>query len=120
MPTYQGHCHCETVRFEVTTDTDIKSGVRCNCSLCRRKGAVMVLVDQSQFKVVEGADSLAEYQWNTKLAHHYFCKHCGIYTHHQPRTAQDKIGFNAGCVDELDPLSFEGVEVRNGQALSAE
>lgn len=119
MPTYEGQCHCGNVTFEVTTEDVLSAGVRCNCSLCRRKGAVMVLVDDAQFKVTSGDASLAEYQWNTKLAHHYFCKNCGIYTHHKPRTMQDKIGFNVGCVDKLDPLAFS-VDVRNGQGLSIE
>ena len=56
MPTYEGHCHCGAVTFSVTTDTEIKAGVRCNCSLCRRKAAVMVLVDQVQFTLTGGGD----------------------------------------------------------------
>lgn len=119
MPTYQGHCHCGDVTFEVSTDAPLESGVRCNCSLCRRKGAVMALVDQGQFKVTAGSDSLSEYQWNTKKAHHYFCSKCGIYTHHQPRTMPDKVGFNVACIDELEPLEFE-VALRDGKALSIE
>lgn len=119
MTTYQGHCHCGEVTFEVTTEENITSGVRCNCSLCRRKAAVMVLVDQAQFKVTGGQSVLSEYQWNTKAAHHFFCSKCGIYTHHQPRTFPDKIGFNAACVDELEPLEFE-IAIRNGQGLSLE
>jgi len=119
MPTYEGHCHCGAVTFSVTTDTDITAGVRCNCSLCRRKAAVMVLVDHAQFTLTGGQENLSEYQWNTKMAHHYFCRTCGIYTHHQPRTAQDKIGFNAACIDELEPLTFD-IDIRNGQGLSIE
>ncbi|WP_196160464.1 GFA family protein [Reinekea sp. G2M2-21] len=119
MKTYQGHCHCGSVTFEVTANEPITSGVRCNCSLCRRKAAVMVIVDNVQFKLTGGQDALSEYQWNTKLAHHYFCSKCGIYTHHQPRTMQDKIGFNAACVDELEPLTFD-IDIRNGQGLSLE
>lgn len=120
MPTYQGHCHCEAVAFEVTTEAEINSGVRCNCSLCSRKGAVMALVDQGQFKLTKGESDLTEYQWNTKVARHFFCKHCGIYTHHQPRTAADKIGFNVACIDELSPLDFPQVDLRNGAGLSVE
>jgi len=120
MTTYQGACHCGSVKFEVTADSEINAGVRCNCSLCRRKAAVMVLVDKPQFTLLQGADSLTEYQWNTKVARHYFCSKCGIYTHHQPRMASDKVGFNAACVDELEPLAFESIDIRNGAGLSVE
>lgn len=119
MPTYHGHCHCGDVTFEVTTDDPLTAGVRCNCSLCRRKGFVMALMDKDRFKLTSGADSLTDYQWNTNQAHHYFCSKCGIYTHHQPRTAPDKVGVNVGCIDELEPLTFS-VDMRNGQSLSVE
>ncbi len=117
MPTYQGHCHCGAVEFEITTEQPVMSGVRCNCSLCRRKGAIMALVDGAQFKLTKGESELSEYQWNTNIAHHYFCRTCGIYTHHQPRSAPEKIGINVGCIDALEPLELE-TEVRNGAGLS--
>lgn len=120
MHTYEGHCHCGNVKFEVTSEQAVEAGVRCNCSLCRRKAAVMALVDHAQFKLIAGTDSLSDYQWNTNMAHHYFCSNCGIYTHHQPRTAQDKMGINLACIDELEPLSFEQIDIRNGAGLSLE
>src|SRR5256885_5447391 len=36
--TYKGACHCGVVTFEV--ETPLTPAVRCNCSLCRRRGAV--------------------------------------------------------------------------------
>ncbi|EAR08351.1 GFA family protein [Reinekea blandensis] len=119
MLTYQGKCHCGAVTFEVTAEEPLTAGARCNCSLCRRKGFVMALLPSENFRLTGGASELTDYQWNTQQAHHYFCRHCGIYTHHQPRTAPDKIGVNVGCIDELEPLTFD-VELRNGQALSIE
>lgn len=118
MKTYEGQCHCGNVKFELTSEQPIESGIRCNCSLCRRKAAVMLLVDHAQFKLVEGEASLSNYQWNTKLASHYFCSNCGIYTHHQPRTLPDKTGVNLACFDELDPVAFENIDMRNGSGLS--
>jgi hypothetical protein len=80
----------------------------------------MALVDEAQFKLTKGSDSLSEYNWNTKVARHFFCKHCGIYTHHQPRTAPEKKGFNLACIDELDPLAFSEIGLREGAKLSVE
>jgi hypothetical protein len=35
---FKGSCHCGSVRFEVRTA--VEPAARCNCSLCRRKGAL--------------------------------------------------------------------------------
>ena len=40
MKTYTGSCHCGAVRFAFKAP-EIDKGLRCNCSLCRRKGALM-------------------------------------------------------------------------------
>ncbi|WP_456238578.1 GFA family protein [Parachitinimonas caeni] len=40
MQTYQGGCHGGAVRFEI--DTDFPELTVCDCSICRRKNALMV------------------------------------------------------------------------------
>ena len=90
MPSHKGSCHCGAVEFEV--EGDITSGVICDCSLCKRKGAIMHRIPNEQFRLIKGENDLTTYQWNTRVAKHYFCKHCGIYTHHQPRTQQAGLG----------------------------
>lgn len=104
MRTYPGSCHCGAVAFEI--DTELDPVFRCNCSLCRRKGAVIHRLPQEQFRLLKGEDALSLYQFNTKVAKHYFCKHCGIYTHHQPRTAPELFGVNVGCLHDVDPLTL--------------
>ena len=37
---YSGSCHCGAVRFSYEGE-EIISGLRCNCSICSRKGAMM-------------------------------------------------------------------------------
>jgi hypothetical protein len=70
-----------------------------------------------KFRLTKGEDALTLYQWNTRVAKHYFCKHCGIYTHHQPRTRPDMVGINIGCIDDIDPQSVK-VERAEGSKLS--
>jgi CRISPR-associated protein Cas8b1/Cst1 subtype I-B len=100
MSVHQGACHCKAVAFEF--DADIESGVQCDCSMCKRRNAVMLRLPQEKFRLLKGADALSLYQWNTRVAKHYFCKHCGIYTHHQMRSRPELFGVNLGCVDDVD------------------
>jgi hypothetical protein len=112
---YRGSCHCGAVTFSVRTT--LSPAVRCNCSLCRRKGAVMVPVEPADFRLVSGEDSLSLYQFNTRTAKHYFCQHCGIYTFHRPRATPNIYRVNAGCLEGVDPFAL-AVQLRNGAAKS--
>lgn len=100
--TLKGNCHCGSVKFEVTLHSPLEKGLRCNCSLCKRKGALMYAVPKSDLTVIEGKDKLSLYQWGSNRARHYFCQTCGIYTHHQRYANPEEYSFNLGCIDEVD------------------
>ena len=113
-----GQCHCGGVVFEVTLENGFENLRRCNCSLCRRKGAVMASVPLAGLKVTKGEDMLTLYQWNTKTAKHYFCKVCGIYTHHQRRSVPTEYGFNVACIEGVDPYALDDIRIVNGAGQS--
>lgn len=113
-----GSCHCGAVEFEVELEQGLAAARRCNCSLCRRKGAIMATVPLARLRVVRGEDKLSLYQWNTHVAKHYFCSVCGIYTHHQRRSNPNEYGFNVACLEGVDPYALEPVPVADGAALS--
>ena len=75
----------------------------------------MSMVTNENFKITKGKDKLKIYQFHTKVAKHYFCSNCGIYTHHNPRSNQSMTGFNLGCIDELDTFNVENVIVIDGK-----
>ena len=122
METKKGSCHCGAVEFEVDLENGLENVRRCNCSLCRRKGAIIASVPVSRLRITKGADMLTLYQWNTMTAKHYFCKVCGIYTHHQRRSNPGEFGFNVACIEGVDPFSFPNVAIGDGasQSLLAE
>ena len=114
----KGTCHCGAVSFEVELEDGLGETKRCNCSLCSRKGAIMGFVSVDRLKVVEGADMLTLYQWNTKIAKHYFCKVCGIYTHHQRRINPSQYGFNVACLEDVDPFALTDIGLVDGAGQS--
>lgn len=115
MQTYQGSCHCGEVRFEI--QTDFPELTTCDCSICKKKNALMVKVHENEFRLLHGCESLGEYQFNTMTAKHYFCKICGIYPFHRKRVTPDYFGVNVFCLEGVD---IEDVPVRNtvGAAMS--
>jgi hypothetical protein len=111
-----GSCHCGAVKFEVRTA--VVPATRCNCSLCRRKGALMSpMVAADELKILCGEDTLTLYQFNTRVAKHYFCKHCGIYPFHQTRKDPLLWRVNIGCLDGVDPYALDAA-VADGASLS--
>lgn len=102
-----GSCHCGAVRFAITTD--FPELTTCDCSLCKRRNALMVKVHESAFELLAGAEQLATYQWHTHTAVHHFCKLCGIYPFHRKRVTPDHFGINVHCLDGFDPA---GIPVR--------
>ena len=115
MSILKGACHCGTVQFEIHADP--RGARRCNCSICRRKGAIMLTASETEFQLTAGAENLALYQWNTKTARHYFCKSCGIYTHHWRRSAPE-YGYNSGCIEGIDLEQFANCPTNDGQGMS--
>jgi hypothetical protein len=97
---HRGGCHCGRVRFEVTAD--ISEATECNCSICTKKGFLHLIVEPSQFRLVQGADALTTYRFNTGVARHTFCSTCGIHPFYTPRSQPDKVDVNARCIDGLD------------------
>ena len=118
MTTYKGSCHCGRVGFEVNTIEPLGPYFRCNCTLCSRKGAVMGQAARKALQVTRGQESLSRYCWNTGEAEHYFCKNCGVYTHHVMRGATDYVGVNMACVEGFDVYAIEEVVVGGGANLS--
>lgn len=105
--TYSGSCHCGAVRFEI--ETDFPELTTCDCSICRKKNALMVKVHESRFRLIDGSEFLAEYRFHTRTARHFFCNVCGIYPFHRKRVTPDFLGVNVFCLDGFDPT---GIPVR--------
>lgn len=113
---HSGSCHCGAVRFEVTLEgASISEGIyRFNCSLCRKKGIVMKPMPGEAFALVAGQENLSVYQWNKNIAAHYFCRTCGVYTHHRRRRDPSQISVNFECLEGVETPSAESIGLANG------
>tara|TARA_B100001057_G_C22183908_1_gene694272 strand:+ start:171 stop:536 length:366 start_codon:yes stop_codon:yes gene_type:complete len=107
-------CHCGGVEAEIHNAENIEKTLRCNCSICKRKGAIMAMVKNEDFRLIKGADKLKLYQFHTKVAKHYFCSECGIYTHHNPRSNPLMTGFNLGCIDIINIFDLNDIKINDG------
>ena len=44
-------CHCKLVQIELKLDNGIEELVRCNCSLCKRRGYIMAKIKLENLKI---------------------------------------------------------------------
>ena len=118
---WHGSCHCGQVKFTVITVLD--KVVQCNCSICSKKGVLHHRIKPEQFQLLQGQEALQLYQFDTKEAKHWFCRHCGIHPFSNPRAAPDMISINVRCLDdfELDRVKPEVIpfDGRNWEAAVA-
>jgi len=96
--THRGGCHCGRVRFAVDAPARIEA-IQCNCSICRMTGFLHLIVPAARFRLLQGAEFLTEYTFNTGVAKHRFCRICGIKSFYVPRSNPDGIDVNVLCLD---------------------
>jgi hypothetical protein len=83
MQTYRGTCHCGAVQFAIQADLEW-------------------YLPTERFQLLKGGDHLVLYQFNKKIAKHYFCRHCGIHVFRHPRSYPDAFVANVRCLDDFD------------------
>ena len=108
-------CHCNGVEIEVNIPEPLEKTLRCNCTLCKRKGAIMTMVKPNDFKIIKGQELLMLYQYHTKVAKHFFCSNCGIYTHHNPRANPAMYGINLACIEGINSFELKNVGLNDGE-----
>lgn len=109
--TSQGGCHCGAIRFQVIIDR--WKVLECNCSICRKKGFLHLIVPPENFTLLQGENFLHIYTFNTGVAKHSFCRNCGIHSFYTPRSHPNWIDVNIRCLDkdlnaEFEIVPFEG------------
>ena len=108
---YKGSCHCGKIEYRVQADL---SGtlMTCNCSICKRTGAVLAFVPLAQFKLEKGDSALSDYQFGKKVIHHLFCSTCGIRSFARGTGPDGKpmVAVNVRCLEGVDVGSLKTQE----------
>lgn len=115
---YKGRCHCGQVRFSFRSP-GIKTGERCDCSLCVRRGAVLssAYIPAADFTPHQDPQDLGLYLWNEKVLNNTFCKTCGIFVYiGDGENAKDGYRVNLGCVEGIDALSLD-ISIIDGKSI---
>ena len=80
----------------------------------------MTTAKLDEFKLISGEEDLKVYRWNSKIAKHFFCKNCGVNTHHQRRSKPDEYGVNVGCLEGFNMKWIENIKYTEGVKFSLE
>lgn len=106
LKTYPGRCHCGAVRFEA--DVDIAAGTcKCNCTFCTMGRLWVVNAEPSRFRLVSGRDALADYRGGNPVAHHFFCRTCGI----RPFERIDMPNLSGSVYYNVNVACLDGVDI---------
>jgi hypothetical protein len=76
-------CHCGRVRIHVRKLP--RTLTSCNCSVCRRYGALWAYYKPSSVRIDAPKSALAKYSWNRRIREYHRCKKCGCVTHYTYR-----------------------------------
>src|SRR5580658_8990211 len=75
----EASCHCGAVRFEVETAPDEVTD--CNCSICRRSGALWAYYEAPQVPFAAENGPTDIYMWRHRMLEFHRCRTCGCLTH---------------------------------------
>ncbi len=107
MP-FTGSCHCGAIAFTVDEDAPGKA-MDCNCSICRRRGALHHFTSASKVTLETPRDALVPYRWNTGRIAFQFCGTCGCAPFGEGESPDGPVmAINLRCTDvDLDALDIQ-------------
>jgi hypothetical protein len=109
--TIDASCHCGAVHLQVTAPPE--SLTECNCSICRRYGALWAYYSPQQVRIVPAAGATDTYAWGESTIEFHRCKRCGCVTHWAAVGEQGgKMGINARLMNPelLRPLRIRKLD----------
>ncbi len=99
---YHGSCHCGNIQFDV--EAELTSAVACNCSICLRKGTLLMFAPSTQFTLLTADKNITTYTFNKHVIKHKFCAICGVQCFGEgvdPK-GNSVMAVNIRCLDNVD------------------
>lgn len=112
---HRASCHCGAVVLEIYLPEGVPAPSYCDCSFCKRKGAIGAAIASSSLRIIQGEEWLTTYKFGGEIAEHFFCRNCGIHTHHRRSNNPAEFGFNVGCLEAVNPFDLENVPIEDGR-----
>ena len=104
-----GSCHCGKVSFEFEGEPE--QLVDCNCSLCRRLGALWAHADSSRITIHAEPDATLAYSWGPRTLSGHTCRTCGCTTHWVSLDQEEPLKMGVNC-RMSDPDSISHLRIR--------
>jgi hypothetical protein len=99
---FEGSCHCGKLAYTVDEDPPAKA-MACNCSICRRRGALHHFTTPDKFRLRGSEADVATYQWNKQIIRFEFCTTCGCAPFaHGTGPNGPMVEINLRCADGID------------------
>ena len=110
-----GACHCGLVRIDVPERP--AALVLCNCSICRRNGALWAFYAREDVQVTGHPAHTSGYVWGARTITTFRCTGCGSVTHWEPLASEGrKFGIN---IRNFDPHEIGDVRLRRFDGADA-
>jgi hypothetical protein len=110
-----GSCHCGAI--QLTLPSLPEQATRCNCSICRRLGAVWAYYEFGTVEIQGHPSNTNLYQWGDKALNFVSCKHCACSIHWEPvspqtdaRTGINLNNFPPELLDSVNVRRFDGAD----------
>jgi hypothetical protein len=114
--TFTGSCHCGAIAYSVDEEMPARA-MDCNCSICRRRGALHHFTTADKFTLATSRAALLTYSWNKQAIRYHFCRTCGCAPFAEGDSPKGPmVEINLRCVDDIDLDRLE-VETFDGAHL---
>jgi hypothetical protein len=108
-------CHCGNTEMEAKKFPDFVTS--CNCSICRRFGALWAYYDEEQVTVTTSSHPISTYKWGNEKITFHSCSNCGCVMYHSciGKDGTPRVGINSKMAEpeipqELPVRLFDGAD----------
>lgn len=114
-PLLEGCCHCGSVKLRLPSAP--RKATRCNCSICRRLGALWAYFEYGTVRIEGHPENTEEYIQGDRTLRTVRCRTCGCVTHWEPldpavvsRHGVNLNNFPPELIEQVTVRRFDGAD----------